>query len=69
MLGRCAEVRIPHQRVAVVLVQLALVPAALDCSVHGSHWGSVKGSDLPAGVNAIDQHKVATSQNLERFGR
>ena len=35
---------------AGVVIQLMLDPAALD-SVHHSLSGSVKGSDLPAGVN------------------
>jgi len=49
VLRRRAEVSVPHQRVAVVFVQLMLVPASRG-SVRPLS-GSVRGSDLPAAVN------------------
>jgi hypothetical protein len=51
ILSRYAEISVPNQRVAVIVIQPTLIPAALGCSVHGSLSCSVKGSDLPAGVN------------------
>ena len=56
----------PHQRVAVVFVQLRLVPTALG-SVHRALSGSVKGSELVGWSQRACLTGTADGANLERL--